>query len=415
MAIHGKHQKLVPFAVLFAAVAAAASGCAVGGSHAPEAAKLADNASVVTSRELAVYACLAPAKAERVSADTPKCPAHTVLADWSAQSGPVRASGRQLVVYACLAPDKLASVSVTAPKCPAHSVLVHWVARSGPATSSGPAPRVSPSSGASTKAPKSPASSAPPTTSPSSPSPSDQPSPAPTAPSPSSAGAACVTSADNGSCGPYDFPGISASSGSNTNVIQDVWNPISGASQTLTAVSPDDWSVVANMPASNTAVVSYPDIQQLYTTDSDTPDPLSSFSSITSSFAESGPGSGGGDDYEAAYDIWAGTGSNDYAQEIMIWVDNHGQTPAGSQVATADVDGTSYSIWSAGDNPVSMVLSSNETSGTVNILAALDWLESHGYMPAGSGLNQIDFGWEICSTGGTAKTFRITEYGIQSS
>jgi hypothetical protein len=194
-----------------------------------------------------------------------------------------------------------------------------------------------------------------------------------------------------------------------------VWNPIAGASQTLTAYNPGDWSVSADMPAGNTAVVSYPDVQQIYTTTSDTPDPLSNFTTITSSFAENGPGSGGGDDYEAAYDIWTGTGSDNYAQEIMIWVDNHGQTPAGSEVATASIDGATYSVWSAGDHPVSLVLNSNETSGTVNILAALNWLESNGYMPSGSGLNQIDFGWEICSTGGVAKTFSMSQYGIESS
>jgi hypothetical protein len=51
----------------------------------------------------------------------------------------------------------------------------------------------------------------------------------------------------------------------------------------------------------------------------------------------------------------------------------------------------------------------------VNVLADLDWLESNGYMPAGSGLNQIDFGWEICSTGGTAQTFTMSNFGIQAS
>jgi hypothetical protein len=198
-----------------------------------------------------------------------------------------------------------------------------------------------------------------------------------------------------------------------------VWNPISGASQTLTAYSPGDWSVSANMPASNTAVVSYPDTQQIYTTTSDNPDPLSGFSSITSSYTESGP-SGSGDDYEAAYDIWAGTGSNDYAQEIMIWVDNHGQTPAGSQVASATIGGVGYQIWSTSGakalgNPVSMVLDSNQSAGSVNILDDLNWLESNGYMPAGSGLNQIDFGWEICSTGGVAETFTLSQYGIDAS
>lgn len=249
---------------------------------------------------------------------------------------------------------------------------------------------------------------------------SPSPSKAPTSPSSAAAqGTACVTSSDDGSCGPYTFPGISGSDGDQTNVIQDIWNPINGVSQTLTAYSPGNWRVSANMPASNTAVLSYPDTQQLYTTTNDTPDPLSDFSSITSSYTENGPSSRG-DDYEAAYDIWAGTGSNNYAQEIMIWVDNHGQTPAGSVVASASIDGVGYKIWSTGKagtvgNPVSMVLNSNQPSGSVNVLADLNWLESSGYMPAGSGVNQIDFGIEICSTGGVPQTFALSQFGIKAS
>jgi glycosyl hydrolase family 12 len=103
----------------------------------------------------------------------------------------------------------------------------------------------------------------------------------------------------------------------------------------------------------------------------------------------------------------------------MVWVDNHGQRPAGNQVATATIDGASYQVWSTGSagstgDPVSLVLNSNETSGTVNVLADLNWLESNGYMPAGSGLNQIDFGYEICSTGGVPETFTLSGYSLTS-
>jgi hypothetical protein len=320
------------------------------------------------------------------------------------------ATGQNMTVYACLASGKLTHVSLTSPRCPARSMHVQWAAQgAAPAGGSAGQPSSSaspsPSPSASTSGPASPAS------------PSPSPSPSPSGSSTSTgSGPACTTSANDGNCGPYDYAGISNSNGYNTYVSQDIWNPISGASQTLTAHSPGDWSVSANMPASNGAVVSYPDVQQLFTTVNDTPDPLSSFKSITSSFNESGPGSGGGDDYEAAYDIWAGTGDQNGTQEIMIWVDNHGQTPAGSQVGTTTIDGTAYDVWSSGkDGTVSLVLASNETSGTVNVLADLNWLESNGYMPAGSGLNQIDFGWEICSTGGVAKTFTMNQYSLDAS
>jgi hypothetical protein len=320
------------------------------------------------------------------------------------------ASGQNVTIYACLAGGKFTHLSVaTAPKCPTRSVPVRWTAQSGQASPANPLPSSAPSSA------PSPISS--PSKTPSAP--STAPSSAPSAPqsAPTAQGTACVTSANNGSCGPYNnYPGITG--GGSTNVIQDIWNPINGASQKLTSFSPGNWSVSANMPAGNTAVVSYLDTQQLYTTTHNTPDPLSSFSSITSSYSVNGPATGG-DDYEAAYDIWTGTGSNNYAQETMIWVDNHGQTPAGSDVASATIDGVGYKIWSTSKpgtvgHTVSMVLDSNQSAGSVNVLADLDWLMSNGYMPTGSGVNQIDFGFEICSTGGVPQTFSVTGYGIQA-
>ncbi len=220
-------------------------------------------------------------------------------------------------------------------------------------------------------------------------------------------GPACVTSADKGVCGPYSYSGITSPNGQGTNVIQDIWNPISGASQTLTSYNPGDWSVSANMPASNKAVVSYPDVQQIYTESNGDADPLSNFHSITSSYNESGPATG---DYEAAYDIWANNGS----LEIMLWVDNHGQAPAGSVVATPTIGGTGYSVHQY-NSTVSMVLNSQSSSGTVDLLAALNWLKSNGYEPSDLAINQIDFGWEICSTGGTTQKFSMNNFTIKSS
>lgn len=222
-----------------------------------------------------------------------------------------------------------------------------------------------------------------------------------------------MTSSNNGSCGPYPgFAGIVIQNNPNNqggaSVIQDIWNPISGISQTLTSYDPGNWSVTASMPAKNTAVVSYPDIQQLYTTVSNTPTPLADFHSITSSYTESGPQGG---DWEAAYDIW----TDMYSVETMIWVDNHGQTPAGSKVATATIGNASYSVWSAGKGLVSLVLNSNQSSGSVDVLAALNWLKSNNYMSATAGVNQIDFGFEICSTGGSAQKFTMSQYSLKSS
>jgi hypothetical protein len=53
--------------------------------------------------------------------------------------------------------------------------------------------------------------------------------------------------------------------------------------------------------------------------------PVLSFPTITTGFTESMP-KVAGLDAEATVDVWL----NNFGIEIMIWVDNHGQTPAGN-------------------------------------------------------------------------------------
>lgn len=220
--------------------------------------------------------------------------------------------------------------------------------------------------------------------------------------------------------GSSSYSGITGSTSFNTHVTGDVWNPVHGYSQSLSVQSPSHWSVTASAPSGNSAVVSYPDTQQLFNEP-----PISSFSSITSTFAQSGPGAGGGDDYEAAYDLWTDSGhpgtalGHDTLNEIMVWVANYGQRPSGTDVGNVTIGGVTYALWHSaarghGHNCVSLVLPSNESSGTVNILAILQYLASHGLINSNR-ISQIDFGWEICSTGGVAKTFSVTGYSLAAS
>ena len=92
----------------------------------------------------------------------------------------------------------------------------------------------------------------------------------------------CVSSAQMGHCpfGPY--PGITGAS-TDPYVDQNVWNPVPGWRQTLHATDPGHWYVTANMPAGNTAVVSFPNTGFYYNK------ALSGFSSIVSSFTDSIP------------------------------------------------------------------------------------------------------------------------------
>ena len=340
MAAHSNSRSLIPLAAvacLAIAMAAGFGGYSLAGSRAPEAVNL---------------------------------------------TGASGTSGNGVTIYACLASGKLTRVTVaTAPICRAPSVLVQWTAQSGPASTPTPHPSVSSSSVPPTSKPTSN-----PTTKPTSP-PSSPPATS-TATSPSQPGAACVKTANDGSCGPYDYAAITGSADS-TYVIQNIWNPIPGASQKLTSYSPGDWSVTANMPASNTAVVSYPDTQKIYTTTSNTPNKLSNFASITSNFTESMPSGG---DNEAAYDIWTGdAATGNYAEEIMIWVDDHrNTTPLGTDLGTATFNGQTFEIWDSvakgQTGTISFLLKGNESTGTVDVLSMLSYLAHNGYIPSDSGL-----------------------------
>lgn len=179
--------------------------------------------------------------------------------------------------------------------------------------------------------------------------------------------------------------------------------------QTVTASGMGNWSVTSDQAAGNGAVLTYPDDQVVYTSTDATDPPLSGFTSITSSFAED-MGANSGTDAEAAYDMWLGS------LEVMVWVDNHGQTPAGSQVGTVTLSGRSWQVYSAGPGgSLSFVAAQNFTSGQADLLAFLDWAVSHGYASMTDTLGQIDFGWEICSTGGVPETFTVSSYTLAAT
>ncbi|MGO9836727.1 MAG: hypothetical protein ACLP1X_21230 [Polyangiaceae bacterium] len=231
------------------------------------------------------------------------------------------------------------------------------------------------------------------------------------------AGAVCVTSAAMGSCGPYLYPAITGSDGSNTTVGQDVWNPISGWSQTLHATNPGNWYATANLPADNTAVVSYPNTGESY--DSNL---LTGFSSIYSSFSET-MNPTAATRAEAAYDIWL----NNWNNEVMVQHDmvNRGG-PCGPVLATVSFGGNggvpvqSWILCQYGSELIWQVAGSGdvygEQSGSVDILAMLTWLVNNdGYLPQGSSLTAIGYGFEICSTGGADETFQVKSFTLTSS
>jgi hypothetical protein len=234
-----------------------------------------------------------------------------------------------------------------------------------------------------------------------------------------------VTTKPSGNCGPYDYAGITNSNGFNTYVGNNCWADPS-CQQTITAHHPGNWSLSAREPAKNTAVKSYPGIQQLmnnYSTDakwsgsSDTP--ISGLSVLSSTYAETMPHNSG-TIAQAAWDIWLAKDGG-FPNEIMVWVDNVNRGDGGAtKKATASFGGQDWTLYQYGDGELIWSLGkpgafAQQSSGTVNLLALLRWLQKNGYAAADATIGELDFGWEICSTGGVHETFTVSKYELKSS
>jgi hypothetical protein len=187
-------------------------------------------------------------------------------------------------------------------------------------------------------------------------------------------------------------------------IYNNTWGPTPGT-YVIHASSKSHWNVVANQNGGGgcggCAVEAYESAQWNYSGV-----PYSSIKSLSSSFSETMPTgslSKNGVDAEAAYDMFINGSDTD---EVMVWVDNQGQTPAGSLDAVAGISGQKFDVYVAGGTK-SFVLKKNETSGTINYRAVLGWLHKHGMLASSDTLSQFNFGWEICDTGGKARTFTV--------
>ena len=170
-----------------------------------------------------------------------------------------------------------------------------------------------------------------------------------------------------------------------------------------------DFVVTSNQPAGNTAVLSYPAMQDNF----DSKPALSSFHTITATFAETSPHVG---DYEVAWDCWF----NDNDNEFMVWVDDYNQVPGGNRVATdVSLGGRSYDIWwsasSGTGGYVVFYANTTVTSGTVDLLQLFTYATTHGWLPASSTVDQLSFGIEVCSTNGQTATWSISDYSITTN
>lgn len=193
-------------------------------------------------------------------------------------------------------------------------------------------------------------------------------------------------------------------------------------SYTLYVNSHSNWEVVANQarcPTTDCAVEAFVSAQYNFDNQPGVQE-LSDIAYMTSTFRETMPTGNmytNGFDSEAAYDIWCD--NNDL--EVMIWVDNQGQTPGGQEIATVRLFGQEFIVYHSGSltdlnsGTYTFVLASNETSGLVNILDVYRWLITNGYISASDYMTQFNFGWEIASTAGQSDTFRLNSLTLNTN
>jgi len=179
--------------------------------------------------------------------------------------------------------------------------------------------------------------------------------------------------------------------------------------QTVCANTESDWQATFNAPAGNVSILTYPDVQLDYNTSNpaiSTLDPRA-----TATFAEdmhTNPGTSA----EAAFDIWI-TGTGCSRCEVMIWTDTFGRGTVGGATDTGHrstfCGDSTWQLWHYGAeliwyHPAAM------PSGTVCPAAMLQDLQTIGKLPANAALSQLEFGWEIASTGGVTENFNVTGY-----
>jgi hypothetical protein len=228
----------------------------------------------------------------------------------------------------------------------------------------------------------------------------------------------------SGICGPYNYPDVTGNNGNNVNVQMGYWNQAnapSGSTQTMYVTNPGSWYVDATLPTGNTAVETYPNSDAIYT------EPLlSSYAYMYSSYAGD-MNSNSNTSAEAAYDIWLNNGNN----EVMIWTDISNRSSAGCSSTLAQVSfGGSYGVpahlwdlWRCSSGEIVWQLDQQALgsgtpgvyglpSGSADIYAMLTWLVTNGYLPSGTTIRQIEYGFEIASTGGVDEQFQVTGWSI---
>jgi hypothetical protein len=181
----------------------------------------------------------------------------------------------------------------------------------------------------------------------------------------------------------------------------NMWNQSAGP-QRIWADSYDFWGVHSTQWMGDLRVKTFPCVEKDFNNV-----PVSSFRTLRNGFTQFMPSISAQRGAEAADDVWL----DGRRIEVMIWVDNQGQTPAGHVVGHATIGGQRFAVWHV-RSYYAFALDHNENTGRTDVLASLRWLVRHYYIPASATVTQVGFGWEIAYTGGVTRNFLITKYWL---
>jgi hypothetical protein len=192
-------------------------------------------------------------------------------------------------------------------------------------------------------------------------------------------------------------------------VTNDTWNFASypGSQQTMYICDYNNWYAMVNVNdnANDGAVKTYPNVHKDFSNPT-----VGSFSTISSSYAHTAPTSGA---WDYAYDVWM----NNMNIELMVWTQSAGRqahVPGIPTVATVTLSGITYNIHKSGGY-IAYDMQTTRNSGTVNLLEIMKDMVARGYITSSATVGQIDYGVEVCDTGGVSTKFALNNFSLTSN
>jgi hypothetical protein len=230
----------------------------------------------------------------------------------------------------------------------------------------------------------------------------------------------CVTTVATGSCpasGAYpQSSSFTESNGYNTYVDNGVTGGygVTPETQTLTANSGSSWSVLSDFGAS-THQLAFPITEQAYNAET-----VDNFTNIVATANDTIP-SNSGTGVEAGLLIYLDSWGKQI--EIQHYVENESTCNGTTPVKTSIQFGGSYGVptnsWDlcyTGSMYYWQIVGSGSswgfTSGSMELVSMIKYLETNGYLPTSSTLNDMRYGFMIYTTTSTQETFTLNNLSI---